>query len=127
MFDREVQYGVDTRSRGGANAQALTMPFPEDANPEIYEGFGTEYDAMVGADHPATGGNPLTLLWIVIGMIVALFFVHRLSPALNEETFGINWLSFFQVGVLSVGFILLGKAIFGRWHVPGITSGFAAI
>lgn len=127
MFDRQTQYGTDTMSRGAANAQAITMPFDDNVSPEVFESFGTEYDTMDSESHPATGGNPLSLLFLLLGLIVAMFIVHRSSPLLERETFGVNWLSFVQVGVMASFFILLVKAIFGRWNVRGITPGVAAL
>jgi hypothetical protein len=126
-FDRETQYGTDTMSRGAANAQALTYPFSDDVSPEVFESFGDEYDTMNKEAHPATGGNPLSFVFILIGLIVAMFIVHRTSAVIREEAFGVNWVNFLQVGVMSTFFILLIKAVFGRYHVRGITSAVAAI
>ena len=108
--------------------QALTRPFFGDESSEVHEGAGTEYDTLeAGADHPAVAGNPVTFLLILIGLIVALWAVHRASPILGRETFGVNWLSFFQVTVMAICGILLTKAFFGRFHIPGITPAIAAI
>lgn len=127
-FDRVTQYGMDTMGRGAANMQALTRPFFGDESESVHETAGTDYDNMeAGADHPATAGNPVSFLLILLGLIVALFFVHKASPILARETFGVNWLSFFQVGVMATAFILLEKAIFGRFPVPGVTNAVAAI
>ena len=114
-------------SRGAANAQALTMPFDDRASAEVFESFGAEYDTMDTETHPATGGNPVSFLFILLGLIVALFLVHKSSPLLERETFGVNWMSFFQVGVMATFFILLLKAVFGRFNVRGITPAVAAI
>ena len=127
MFDRQTQYGTDPSSRGGANAQAITMPFGEHVSPEVFESFGAEYDTMDSESHPATGGSPVIFLFILLGLIVAMFIVHKSSPLLERETFGVNWLSFFQVGVMASFFILLAKALFGRYPVRGITPGVAAL
>ncbi len=88
---------------------------------------GTEVDEGDADAHPATGGNPLTFVFILLGLIVAMFFVHRSSNIVKGETFGINWFTFLEVGVMATFFILLIKAIFGRWHVYGITPAVAAI
>ena len=127
MFDRQTQYGTDTMSRGAANAQALTMPFDQNVDPSVFESFGAEYDSMDSESHPATGGSPVTFLLILIGLIVGLWLIHRSSSVLARETFGVNWLSFFQVGVMATAFILLEKAFFGRFHVRGITPAVAAV
>jgi hypothetical protein len=127
VFDRQTQYGTDTMSRGAANAQAITMPFDERVSPEVFESYGAEYDTMDTETHPATGGNPVSFLFILLGLIVAMFLVHRSSPVLERETFGVNWASFVQVGVMATFFILLLKAIFGRYNVRGITPAVAAI
>jgi hypothetical protein len=123
-FDRVSQYGVDTMGRGAANMSALTVP----------RGFasshvspGAEVDEGDADAHPATGGNPLTFVFILLGLIVAMFFVHRSSSIIKGETFGVNWFTFLEVGVMATFFILLIKAIFGRWHVYGITPAVAAI
>jgi len=127
VFDRQTQYGTDTMSRGSANAQAITMPFDDSVSPEVFESYGAEWDTMDSEAHPATGGNPLSFLFILLGLIVAMFILHRSSAVLERETFGVNWLSFFQVGIMASFFILLAKAVFGRFHVRGITPGVAAL
>ena len=127
MFDRVTTYGVDTMSRGAANAQALTRPFEGSEDPAVFETFGAEYDTMEAEAHPATGGTPLTFVFILLGLILVMFIVHRSSPVLERETFGVNWMSFIQVGVLATFFILLLKAVFGRFHVRGVSNAVAAI
>lgn len=127
MFPRDTAYGMDTMSRGNANAQAITMPFDDQASPEVFASFGAQYDTMESESHPATGGSPVTFLFILLGLIIALFIVHRSSPVLERETFGVNWMSFFQVGVMASFFILLMKAFFGRFPVRGITPAVAAL
>lgn len=124
MLDRVSQYGTDTTSRGAGNMSALTVPrnfFSSHAS------AGVEVDEGDAESHPATAGNPLTFLFILIGLIVAMFFLHKSSGVLQRDTFGINWFTFFEVGILATAFILLEKAVFGRWHVPGITNAVAAI
>lgn len=127
MFDRQTTYGVDTMSRGAANAQALTQPFYGQESPEVFESFGAEYDGMNSEAHPATGGNPVTFLLILLGLIVGMWVLQRASPVLERETFGVNWMSFAQVTVMAMAGILLSKAFFGRFHVRGITPAVAAI
>ena len=122
MFDRRNSYGTDTMGRGTENYSGVTLPHRDS---DVFSGAGEQ-----GGDdesHPATGGNPLTIVFILIGLIVALYFVHKASPVLNTESFGVNWLSFFQVGVMATAFILLEKAFFGRYHIAGITNAVAAI
>lgn len=127
-FSRETQYGVDTQARGNAGISALTMPFDQETvSPEVFQSFSSEYDTMSTEAHPATGGSPLAFLWILLGLIIVMFIVHRSSPILAQETFGVNWLSFVQVGVFATFFILLLKAVFGRYHVRGITNAVAAL
>lgn len=123
-LDRVSQYGTDTMGRGAANMSALTVPR---GFMSTHASAGAEVDEGDAESHPATGGNPLTLLFILIGLIVAMFFVHRSSSFLKQETFGVNWFTFAEVGVMATAFILLGKAIFGRYHVRGITNAFAAV
>ena len=126
MFDRVSQYGTDPSSRGAANMQALTVPRYYQ---QAHLSAGEERDEAGNADsqHPATGGNPLTFVFILLGLIIALFFVHKASPYLREQTFGVNWLSFLEVGVMASFFILLTKAVFGRYHVRGITNAVATL
>ena len=88
---------------------------------------GTEVDEANPDDHPATGGNPVTFVYILLGLIVAMFFLHRSSSVLQRDTFGVNWFTFFEVGIMATFFILLLKTIFGRFHVYGITPAVAAI
>lgn len=125
-LDRVTQYGTDTTGRGASNMQALTVP---QYYQQAHLSAGDERDQASNTDsqHPATGGNPLTLVFILLGLIVAMFFVHKSSPFLREQTFGVNWLSFFEVGVMATFFILLLKAVFGRYHVRGITNAVATI
>lgn len=123
MLDRVNQYGVDTMGRGSANMQALSIPRGFNIS---HETPGAESDEGM-EDHPATGGNPLAFMFILLGLIVAMFFLHKASPVLKQESFGVNWFSFFEVGVMSVFFILLVKAVFGRFHVYGITPAVASI
>lgn len=125
MFDRLSQYGTDPSGRGAANMSALTIPrFRMDTHLSA----GTESDQSTGDDqHPATGGNPLTFVFILLGLIVVMFFVRRSSSVIQGESFGINWFTFIQTGVLASFFILLVKAIFGRWHVFGVTNAVSAI
>ena len=123
-FDRVSQYGTDTMGRGAANMSALTVPknfFSAHVSP------GAEVDEGDAEAHPATAGNPTTFLFILIGLIVALFFLRKSSSVLERDTFGVNWFSFFQIGIMATAFILLEKAFFGRFHVPGITNAVAAI
>ncbi len=127
VLNRQTSYGTDPSSRGVANAQSLTMPFSDEVSPEVFESYGQDYDELNTEAHPATGGSPVTFLLILIGLIVAMFIVHRSSPVLERETFGINWMSFVQVGVMASAFILLEKALFGRFHVRGITPAVAAL
>lgn len=124
MFDRVTQYGVDPSSRGAANMSALTVPQSSQA---YHTSAGVEVDEADPEAHPATAGNPLTFLFIIIGTIVALFFVRKSSSLVEGATFGVNWFTFLQVTVMSIGGILLTKAVFGRFHVPGISNAVAAI
>lgn len=80
-----------------------------------------------GQDHPATGGNPLTFVFILIGLIIAMFFLRKSSGLIQGESFGINWFTFFQVGIMATAFILLEKAFFGRFHIFGVTNAVAAV
>lgn len=125
-LDRMNQYGTDPSGRGAANMQALTVPRYYQ---QAHLSAGEERDEASTDDegHPATGGNPLTFLFILIGLIIALFFVHKASPFLRGESFGVNWLTVTQVTVISSFGILLLKAVFGRYHVRGITNAVAAI
>jgi hypothetical protein len=103
---------------------ALTVPRNFAA---VHTSPGNEVDEANPEEHPATGGNPLTFVFILLGLIVAMFFVQRSSSIIKGETFGVNWFSFLQVGVMASFFILLVKAIFGRWHVYGVTPAVAAL
>src|SRR6266550_468683 len=123
-LDRVSQYGTDTMGRGAANMSALTVPrgfMTSHASP------GAEVDEGDAESHPATGGNPLSFVFILLGLIVAMFFLHKSSSVLQRDSFGVNWFTFFEVGIMATAFILLEKAIFGRFHVPGITNAVAAI
>lgn len=124
MIDRQSQYGVDTMGRGSANMSALSIPRNFQAT---HLSPVEQVDEGAPDNHPATGGNPLTLVFILLGLIVAMFFVHKSSAVIKGETFGVNWFSFLEVGVMATAFILLGKAFFGRYHVRGITNAFAAV
>lgn len=123
-FDRVSQYGTDTMSRGAGNMSALTVPHNFMA---VHTTAGNEVDDANPDEHPATGGNPLAFVFILLGLIIAMFFVHRSSSVIKGETFGVNWFTFLEVGVMATFFILLIKAVFGRWHVYGITPAVAAI
>lgn len=123
-LDRVSQYGTDPMGRGAANMSALTVPRIGMA---IFESPGGERDDADPESHPATGGNPLTFVFILLGLIVAMFFVHRSSSVIKGESFGVNWFSFVEVGVMASFFILLLKAIFGRFHVPGVTNAVATL
>ena len=123
-FDRVSQYGTDTMSRGAANMSALTVPRGFQSS---FNSPSSEVDEGDAEAHPATGGNPLTFLFILLGLIVAMFFLHKSSSVIKGDTFGVNWFTFFEVGVMATAFILLEKAFFGRFHVPGITNAVAAI
>jgi len=123
-FDRVSQYGVDPMGRGAANMSALTVPRNFFA---VHTSAGNEVDEANPEDHPATGGNPLTFVFLLLGLIVVMFFVHRSSSFLQQNSFGVNWFTFIETGVLATFFILLIKAFFGRFHVPGITNAVAAI
>lgn len=103
---------------------ALTVPRNFFA---VHQSAGNEVDEANPEEHPATSGNPTTFLFILIGLIVAMFFLHRSSSLLKSDAFGVNWFTFFEVGVMATAFILLLKTVFGRFHVPGITSAVAAI
>lgn len=123
-FDRVSQYGVDPTGRGAANMSALTVPrmfMSSHTSP------AAEVDEGDAEAHPATGGNPVVFLFILLGLIVAMFFLHRAGGVLQKDAFGVNWFTFFEVGIMATAFILLEKAIFGRWHVYGITPAIAAI
>ena len=124
MLDRLAQYGVDTQGRGTQNLSSLTVPR---MSPEYNQSFVSEADEGDPEAHPATGGNPLTFVFLLLGLIIALFFIRKASPVLAQESFGINWLTFVQVTVMASFGILLEKAIFGRFHVAGITNAVAAI
>lgn len=125
-LDRMNQYGTDPSGRGAANMQALTVPRYYQ---QAHLSAGEERDEASTDDnsHPATGGNPLTFIFILLGLIIVLFFVHKASPFLKTESFGVNWLSFAEVTVMAAFGILLLKAVFGRYHVRGITNAVAAL
>ena len=110
--------------RGAANMSALTVPR---GFMSTHTSPGVEVDEGDADSHPATGGNPLTFVFILLGLIVAMFFLHRSSSVIKGESFGINWFTFFEVGILASFFILLMKAIFGRFHVYGITNAVATL
>jgi len=124
MFDRMSQYGTDPTGRGAANMSALTVPHGFRSS---FQSPGMEVDEGDADAHPATGGNPVTFLFILIGLIIGMFFIHRASPLIRGETFGVNWFTFFEVGIMATAFILLAKAFFGRFHVYGVTPAIAAI
>ena len=124
MLDRVSQYGTDPTGRGAANMSALTVPRNFFS---VHTSAGNEVDDANPDEHPATGGNPVTFLFILIGLIIAMFFLHRSSSLLKSDAFGVNWFTFFEVGIMATAFILLLKAVFGRWHVYGITPAVAAI
>ena len=123
-FDRVSQYGVDTMGRGAANMSTLTVPR---GFASVHTSPGAEVDEGDAEAHPATGGNPLTFVFILLGLIVAMFFLHKSSGVLQRDTFGVNWFTFFEVGIMATAFILLEKAVFGRFHIAGITPAVAAI
>lgn len=123
-FDRVSQYGVDPTSRGAGNMSALTVPRNFMS---VHSAPGNEVDEANPEDHPATSGNPLTFVFILLGLIVVMFFVHKSSSVLKSESFGVNWFSFVEVTVMASFGILLLKAIFGKWHVPGVTNAVAAL
>ena len=123
-LDRLSQYGTDTMSRGAAGFQGLTVPRD---TASIHSGYGAERDETDPEAHPATAGNPLVFVFILLGLIIAMFFVHKSSAVIKGETFGVNWFSFLEVGVMASFFILLLKAVFGRWHVAGITNAVASL
>ena len=124
MFDRVSQYGVDTMGRGAGNMSALTVPRNFAG---VHFSAGNEVDEANPEEHPATSGNPLTFLFILLALIVVMFFIHRSSSVIKGETFGVNWFTFIEVGTMATFFILLLKAFFGRFNVPGITNAVAAI
>jgi hypothetical protein len=124
MPDRLSQYGVDTTGRGAGNMSALTVPRNFAF---VHMSPGTEVDEANPDEHPATGGNPLTFVFILLALIVVMFFVHRSSSVIKGETFGVNWFTFLEVGVMATFFILLLKAVFGRFHVWGVTPAIASI
>jgi len=124
MFDRVSQYGVDTMGRGAGNMSALTVPRNFAS---VHFSPGNEVDEANPEEHPATSGNPLTFLFILLALIVVMFFIHRSSSVIKGETFGVNWFTFIEVGTMATFFILLLKAFFGRFNVPGITNAVAAI
>ncbi len=123
-FDRVSQYGTDTMGRGAGNMSALTVPRNFAT---VHMSAGNEVDEANPDDHPATGGNPLTFVFILLALIVVMFFVHKSSSIIKGETFGVNWFTFLEVGTMATFFILLLKAVFGRFHVAGITPAVAAI
>jgi hypothetical protein len=124
VFDRVSQYGVDPSGRGAANMSALTVP----RGAAVYhESPVSEVDEADPEAHPATSGNPLTFVFLILGIIVALYFVRKSSSLIQGETFGVNWFTFIETGTMAVGFILLTKAVFGRFNVPGISNAVAAI
>lgn len=123
-LDRVSQYGTDTMSRGAANFQGLTIP---NLSADVHSSYGAERDQADSESHPATAGNPLLFVFILLGLIVAMWFVHKSSAVIKGESFGVNWFSFIEVGVMASFFILLIKAVFGRYHVAGITNAVATL
>lgn len=123
-FDRLSQYGTDTMGRGTQNFQGLTVP---NMGMSVHESYASERDETDAEAHPATGGNPLVFVFILLGLIIAMFFVHKSSAVIKGETFGVNWFTFLEVGVMSSFFILLIKAVFGRYHVYGITNAVSTL
>jgi len=123
-FDRVTQYGTDPTGRGASNMSALTVPRQFASS---HYTPGVEVDEGDTEAHPATGGNPVWFVFILLGLIVAMFFLHKSSSVLQRDTFGVNWFTFAEVGIMATAFILLEKAVFGRFHVAGITPAIAAI
>ena len=123
-LERVTQFGTSVRGVGAGNMQGLTRF----ANPtSIHESPGAQFSDMDDEAHPASGGNPVSFLFILLGLIVAMFFLHRSSGLLKEDAFGINWFTFAEVTIMATFGILLLKAIFGRFQVRGITNAVAAI
>lgn len=109
-FDRVVQSGISTQRVGVANMQGLTLM--SGIGPDYHEAPQQEADenAMAGVQE----GSPHLWLAALLVLVAALWIINQ------HYKFGVFNLAFIVVTVLAMSVLL--KAIFGKYHVPGLSQ-----
>jgi hypothetical protein len=80
-----------------------------------------QQDAAVPPGNPAM----VVLGWIVV--LAIIWFIGQRSEAVRSVLIDFNPLNVIAIGLLAATFILLGKWLFVRFPVPGVTQAFVAI
>jgi hypothetical protein len=108
MYDRVTQSGIAPQKVGVAGMPGLTL-FRD--SPNYHEAPTQEFDEATAAPPP---GAPHLWLAALLVLVAALWIVNQ------HVKFGPLNLAF-VVLVTMAGFVLL-KAIFGKYHVPGLSQ-----
>jgi hypothetical protein len=80
--------------------------------------------AQVGGSSSAVGGNAphFTVIGFLL-LLVAMWLIQRVSPALREAgTIVLNIWNFFAIGVTAIASILIAKWVFNRVPIPNLTE-----
>lgn len=109
MYDKVTQSGISVNRVGAANMSGLTLF--QGVGPAYHESPGEEERASAGAGDE---GSPHLWLAALLVLAATLWIVNQ------HYSFGpLNLM--FLVLVFVAGSVLL-KTIFGRFHVPGLSS-----
>lgn len=66
-------------------------------------------------------GNPVVVVGGIIGLAFLLWIARRNSSYLQQNTFGLNTFNVISIWIVATVGILLGKIVFNKFPVPGVT------
>ncbi len=117
------EWGTSVNRLGAAGMSAVTLP----GNSPSYHMTPTAEIAMVQGTHPAEGGSPKVILVGMVLAVAVLWLVRHNSAALEREVLGVNIYNMMLITFTAIIGIWLGKIVFSRFPVPGLTQVFAGI
>ncbi len=121
-MDRITQFGVAPSAVGAAGMSGLTL-FQD--VPQMHESPEVE-EARAYADSEAHGAPQFILVGFVL-ILLALWLAHKKSGYLQREALGVNLFNLVTVGITAVLFIALGKILFARFPVKGLSALFSFV
>ncbi len=117
------EWGTSVTRLGTAGMSSLTLP----GNSPTYHMTPTAEIAQIQGNHPAEGGSPKVILVGMVLAIAVLWLIRHNSAALEREVLGVNIYNMLLITFTAIVGIWLGKLVFSRFPVPGLTQVFAGI
>ena len=73
------------------------------------------------APHSEVPGNPVVVLGGIIGLAFLLWLARKNSSYLQQNTLGLNTFNVISIWIVATVGILLGKIVFNKFPIPGVT------